>query len=94
VPSIFRIGATVEAMLPVRGERCRVSIEADQRYLVNCGAVGQPRDGDARAAFGLLEPAARAVTIVRTPYDVAGAQGRILAAGLPSVLAQRLALGR
>jgi diadenosine tetraphosphatase ApaH/serine/threonine PP2A family protein phosphatase len=95
VPSVFRAGAAaVEALLPIRGERCRVSIEPGQRYLVNCGAVGQPRDGDPRAAFGLLEPAAGAVTIVRTPYDVAGAQGRILAAGLPTVLAQRLALGR
>ena len=94
VPSIFRAGTAVEALLPVRGERCRVSIEPGQRYLVNCGAVGQPRDGDARAAFGLLDSAARAVTIVRTPYDVARAQGRILAAGLPAVLAQRLAMGR
>jgi diadenosine tetraphosphatase ApaH/serine/threonine PP2A family protein phosphatase len=94
VPSIFRAGPAVEALLPVRGERCRVSIEPGQRYLVNCGAVGQPRDGDARAAFGLLDSAARAVTIVRTPYDVARAQERILAAGLPTVLAQRLAMGR
>jgi diadenosine tetraphosphatase ApaH/serine/threonine PP2A family protein phosphatase len=94
VPSVFRIGASVEAMLPLRGERCRVTIEADQRYLVNCGAVGQPRDGDARAAFGLLDTATREVTIVRTPYDVAGAQSRIFAAGLPPVLAQRLGLGR
>ena len=60
VPSVFRVGTSAEAMLPIRGERCRVSIEAGQRYLVNCGAVGQPRDGDARAAFGLLEPASRA----------------------------------
>ena len=94
VPSVFRIGAAAEAMLPIRGDRCRVAIEAGQRYLVNCGAVGQPRDGDPRAAFGLLEPDARAVTLVRTPYDIAGAQSRILAAGLPAVLAQRLALGR
>jgi diadenosine tetraphosphatase ApaH/serine/threonine PP2A family protein phosphatase len=95
VPSIFRAaGTTVEAMLPIRGERCKVSIEEGQRYLVNCGAVGQPRDGDPRAAYGLLDSKARVLTLVRTPYDVTGAQGRILAAGLPPVLAQRLALGR
>lgn len=95
VPSIFRAaGSLVEAMLPIRGERCKVSIEKDQRYLVNCGAVGQPRDGDPRAAYGLLDRQARVLTLVRTPYDVAGAQGRILGAGLPAVLAQRLALGR
>ena len=94
VPSVFRIEPTVEAMLPVRGERCRVPIAADGRYLVNCGAVGQPRDSDPRAAFGLLDSDNRALTIVRTPYDVAAAQTKILNAGLPAVLAQRLALGR
>jgi diadenosine tetraphosphatase ApaH/serine/threonine PP2A family protein phosphatase len=94
VPSVFRAGATVEASLPIRGERCRVDVEAGDHFLVNCGAVGQPRDNDPRAAYGLLEPAERAVTIVRTPYDVAGAQARIIAAGLPPVLAQRLAVGR
>ena len=93
VPSIFRIEPSVEAMLPVRGERCRVPID-DGRYLVNCGAVGQPRDSDPRAAFGLLDSNPRALTIVRTPYDVASAQTKILHAGLPAVLAQRLALGR
>ena len=94
VPSIFRIEPTIEAMLPVRGERCRVPIEGQSRYLVNCGAVGQPRDSDPRAAFGLLDAGTRTLTIVRTPYDLAAAQTKIMDAGLPLVLAQRLALGR
>jgi diadenosine tetraphosphatase ApaH/serine/threonine PP2A family protein phosphatase len=94
VPSIFRVEPTVEAMLPVRGERCKVSIENGGRYLVNCGAVGQPRDSDPRAAFGLLDASSRVLTIVRTPYDLGTAQKKILEAGLPPVLAQRLALGR
>jgi diadenosine tetraphosphatase ApaH/serine/threonine PP2A family protein phosphatase len=94
VPSIFRLAPVVEAMLPVRGERCRVPIDPGGRYLVNCGAVGQPRDSDPRAAFGLLDSANRVLTIVRTPYEVAVAQTKILDAGLPAVLAQRLALGR
>ena len=94
VPSIFRVEPSVEAMLPVRGERCRVPMDPGGRYLVNCGAVGQPRDSDPRAAFGLLDSDMRALTIVRAPYDVAGAQTKILNAGLPAVLAQRLALGR
>ena len=85
---------TVEAMLPVRGERCKVPIEDGGRYLVNCGAVGQPRDSDPRAAFGLLDATSRVLTIVRTPYDLGAAQKKILEAGLPPVLAQRLALGR
>jgi diadenosine tetraphosphatase ApaH/serine/threonine PP2A family protein phosphatase len=94
VPSIFRIEPAVEAMLPVRGERCRIPIDPNARYLVNCGAVGQPRDSDPRAAFGLLDTTTRALTIVRTPYDLATAQTKIMDAGLPPVLAQRLALGR
>ena len=94
VPSIFRVEPTVEAMLPVRGERCKVPIEEGGRYLVNCGAVGQPRDSDPRAAFGLLDRSSRVLTIVRTPYDLGTTQRKILEAGLPPVLAQRLALGR
>jgi diadenosine tetraphosphatase ApaH/serine/threonine PP2A family protein phosphatase len=94
VPSVFRVGATVEGMLPIRGERCRVSVDGARTALINCGAVGQPRDGDARAAFGLLDSTRQALTIVRAPYDLASAQAKITAAGLPAVLAQRLAVGR
>jgi len=61
---------------------------------VNCGAVGQPRDGDPRAAYGLVDTEARLLTVVRVEYDVPLAQAKILAAGLPEVLAHRLALGR
>lgn len=71
-----------------------VELREDARYLVNCGAVGQPRDGDPRAAFGIVDAQARTVTIVRATYDVAAAQAKILAAGLPEVLAQRLSVGR
>jgi diadenosine tetraphosphatase ApaH/serine/threonine PP2A family protein phosphatase len=64
------------------------------RWLVNPGSVGQPRDGDARASWALYDPGAATIEIVRTPYDVAGAQGAILAAGLPAGLATRLSGGR
>jgi diadenosine tetraphosphatase ApaH/serine/threonine PP2A family protein phosphatase len=66
----------------------------DARYLVNMGAVGQPRDGDPRAAFGFYDTDTRTVTMMRAPYDVETAQAKIIAAGLPDVLAQRLAVGR
>jgi diadenosine tetraphosphatase ApaH/serine/threonine PP2A family protein phosphatase len=56
--------------------------------------VGQPRDGDARAGFAIVDTAARQVTIYRVEYPIAKAQARILEEGLPDVLAQRLALGR
>jgi diadenosine tetraphosphatase ApaH/serine/threonine PP2A family protein phosphatase len=64
------------------------------RFLVNCGAVGQPRDGDPRAAYGMLDSSTRTLSLARVEYDVSAAQAKIVAAGLPDVLAQRLALGR
>jgi diadenosine tetraphosphatase ApaH/serine/threonine PP2A family protein phosphatase len=64
------------------------------RYLVNPGSVGQPRDGDPRAGFAVVDSEKREVTIHRVAYPIAAAQARILAEGLPEVLAQRLALGR
>ena len=64
------------------------------RFLVNCGAVGQPRDGDPRAAYGIVDTSARTLSLARVEYDLPAAQAKIVAAGLPEVLAQRLAVGR
>jgi len=64
------------------------------RYLINPGSVGQQRDGDWRAAFALFDSDARLVTFCRTPYNLKGAQDRIVAANLPQRLATRLAAGR
>jgi diadenosine tetraphosphatase ApaH/serine/threonine PP2A family protein phosphatase len=72
----------------------RIAIGDGAAHLINPGSVGQPRDGDARAGFGIVDTAVREVTLYRTPYAVASAQARIVAEGLPEVLAQRLALGR
>jgi diadenosine tetraphosphatase ApaH/serine/threonine PP2A family protein phosphatase len=94
VPAAFRFDAAMQPIGPPRGERFRLTLDDDAAYLVNCGAVGQPRDGDPRAAFGILETDSRTLTVVRVPYDVATAQAKIIAAGLPEVLAQRLAIGR
>jgi diadenosine tetraphosphatase ApaH/serine/threonine PP2A family protein phosphatase len=71
-----------------------IPIEESHRYLVNPGSVGQPRDGDPRAGFAIVDTKARDVTIHRIEYPIAKAQARILEEGLPDVLAQRLALGR
>jgi len=64
------------------------------RYLVNPGSVGQPRDGDWRAAFAVYDSDPRIVTFYRVPYNLKDAQDRILAANLPLRLATRLAAGR
>lgn len=71
-----------------------ISLEEAHRYLVNPGSVGQPRDGDPRAGFALVDSDRREVTVYRVEYPVSKAQARILEEGLPDVLAQRLALGR
>jgi diadenosine tetraphosphatase ApaH/serine/threonine PP2A family protein phosphatase len=70
------------------------ALEPDVRYLINPGAVGQPRDGDWRAAYGLYDDEAMTVLFCRVPYDLARAQQRIYDAGLPERLAKRLADGR
>jgi diadenosine tetraphosphatase ApaH/serine/threonine PP2A family protein phosphatase len=99
VPAAFRLemkgrNGDLQMLGPPRRPQFRLSIESEGRYLVNCGAVGQPRDGDPHAAYGMLDTAARTLTIMRVPYDVATAQSKIIAAGLPEVLAQRLSVGR
>lgn len=71
-----------------------IPLDDANRYLVNPGSVGQPRDGDPRAGFGIVDTTAREMTIYRVEYPISKAQARILEEGLPEVLAQRLALGR
>ncbi len=63
------------------------------RIIANPGSVGQPRDGDPRASYVLYDDRAAALTWHRVEYDIAAAQRKIIAAGLPAWLAQRLALG-
>ena len=70
-----------------------IELEHDASYLINPGSVGQPRDGDPRAAYAMYEPEARLVTLLRAEYDVAAAQKKILQAGLPELLAARLEAG-
>ena len=64
------------------------------RYLVNPGSIGQPRDGNPLASFAIFDDQTRTVTIYRVPYRIERAQQKILDAGLPRPLADRLALGR
>jgi predicted phosphodiesterase len=63
------------------------------RFMLNPGSVGQPRDGDPRAAFMIYDTEAATAVVHRVPYDVRSAQEKIQAAGLPIRLALRLALG-
>ncbi len=71
-----------------------LEFDPDGAYLVNPGSVGQPRDGDPRAAFVLYDPAGGFLSYRRVPYDVKKAQEKIVRAGLPPLLGERLAMGR
>lgn len=64
------------------------------QYLVNPGAVGQPRDADPRAAYAIVDTETARVDLVRVIYPVEAAQDKIKKAGLPPSLADRLAIGR
>ena len=95
LPVVFRRGVAVfDGFMPEASESEPVPIDQGLSYLVNVGSVGQPRDGDPRAAFGIYDGDARSLALRRVPYPVDIAQRRILNAGLPATLANRLAIGR
>jgi diadenosine tetraphosphatase ApaH/serine/threonine PP2A family protein phosphatase len=95
LPAIFKV---VEGILdgeaPDGDREVVVPLQRGARYLINVGSIGQPRDGDPRAGYGVLDDEAREVRLFRVPYPVEKAQHRILSAHLPASLANRLALGR
>lgn len=65
-----------------------------RRFVANLGSVGQPRDGDPRAAYGLLDTTERRLAFRRVEYDIEATQAKIVEAGLPFYLAERLSHGR
>jgi diadenosine tetraphosphatase ApaH/serine/threonine PP2A family protein phosphatase len=71
-----------------------LEIKSGTKYMVNPGSIGQPRDGDPRAAFLLYDTDAAVITFYRVPYDIQRAQEKIFSAGLPERLAIRLEEGR
>jgi diadenosine tetraphosphatase ApaH/serine/threonine PP2A family protein phosphatase len=93
-------GHTHVPMAFVRDEGIRrvkiehLRIDPAKNYFINVGSVGQPRDGDWRAAYCIYDVDANDVEQRRVPYDVETAQEKIIKAGLPPLLAKRLAIGR
>ncbi|MEM9443868.1 MAG: metallophosphoesterase family protein [Verrucomicrobiota bacterium] len=69
----------------------KIDIKTDKRYFVNVGSVGQPRDGDWRSAYALYDTEENTIELRRVPYDIAKSQQKIVKAGLPERLAERLA---
>jgi diadenosine tetraphosphatase ApaH/serine/threonine PP2A family protein phosphatase len=66
----------------------------EQRFVANPGSAGQPRDGDPRAAYCLIDTEARRLTFHRVEYDIGITQAKMQAVGLPDYLAERLGRGR
>jgi predicted phosphodiesterase len=95
LPAIFRrLDEYYEGGMPDPDREVIVSLQRGVRYLVNVGSIGQPRDGDPRAGYGVLDADERELRLYRVPYPVEEAQRKIIAAGLPVSLANRLAVGR
>jgi len=92
-------GHTHQPVVYERGARTRrrsltkMSVEIGKKYFINVGSVGQPRDGDTRAAYVVYDMS-REIELVRVPYDIARTQAKIRNAGLPERLARRLELGQ
>ncbi len=79
----------------VRSQSCdQVNLELGKKYFINAGSVGQPRDGDWHASYCIYTPERQHVELRRIEYDIWSAQDKIVAAGLPQRLADRLALGK
>lgn len=89
VPRVFEKADTVRA-----GRGLDVTLERGVKYFINVGSVGQPRDGDWRASYAVYDSQAQTVNIRRVEYDLEAAQRRILDAGLPHLLADRLSFGK
>ncbi len=70
-----------------------IALCPNRRQICNPGSVGQPRDADPRASFAVLDMDERTFTVHRRPYDICAAQAATQEAGLPTVLADRLAIG-
>lgn len=71
-----------------------IAIEDNAKYFINVGSVGQPRDGDPRACYAIYDHENKLVVFRRLEYDIPKTQSKIVAAGLPQMLADRIAEGR
>ena len=93
-PVVFGLSPDAIQTVLTMGPSFRFKLKAGVRYLINPGSIGQPRDGNPLASFAFYNSDSKVVTIHRVPYRVEQAQTKILEAGLPRPLADRLALGR
>ncbi|MGB9619270.1 MAG: metallophosphoesterase family protein, partial [Armatimonadota bacterium] len=71
----------------------KVDLKPGLRYIVNCGSVGQPRDGNPNASCAIFDSQAMTVELIRVGYDIGAVQDRMRRAGLPQMLIDRLEYG-
>ncbi len=76
------------------GTYSKFKVEPNKKYFVNVGAVGQPRDNNPKAGYVVYDVDEATIELRRLEYDIPAAQKKILAAGLPTRLAERLSYGR
>jgi len=72
----------------------KINITKRSRYIINCGSVGQPRDENPLASYGIYDSEKEIYQLIRVEYDIKKTQKKIIKAGLPTYLAKRLELGR
>jgi len=90
-PEVELTAPDLVAYIPSDG--LEIKLSPDRRYICNPGSIGQPRDCDPRAAFAVLDMNERTFTVYREEYDIAAAQAAAQQTGLPTILADRLAIG-
>ena len=94
-PVTFELaGAVFHGRGPSSSAETVLALVEGVKYMVNPGSVGQPRDGDPRAGYAIVDTDARHVELLRLGYRIEEAQAKIIDAGLPDVLARRLSAGR
>jgi diadenosine tetraphosphatase ApaH/serine/threonine PP2A family protein phosphatase len=93
-PCIYYKGVNgkIEFFIPKEG--VAIPLGSNRRWLINAGAVGQPRDGNPAACYAIFDTEDNLLTYSRVPYDVEAAAGKIRAAGLPEWFGLRLERGR
>jgi predicted phosphodiesterase len=91
IPALFSRKANGDMILQ-RGQS--LTLQSDQLHLINVGSVGQPRDSDPRASYGIFDLEDAHFELYRVPYDITRVQGKMKKAGISDFLIQRLTVGQ
>ena len=94
IPTVFAVDESdgLYLMAPM-GDEERIALKPGNRYLINCGSVGQPRDRNPKAAYGIYDSSSRILHLFRVAYAIEETQRKILDTELPRFLAERLSYG-